>query len=141
MRIVNLVIGFVLLCLPLSSTSLTIVEELTEILQTWELGLTISEEGLAISKAEVTGLKAELSAYENTERMLRDESRGLKADTKKLRLDLISVELQKTSLQTSFDAYKGQIRSEVAALVLRYRIYIAISLAVGAAGLLVAILK
>ncbi len=141
MRIVGLAIGFALLCLPISSTQLTIVDELTEILQTWELGSEISREGLAESRAEVTGLKAELTAYELTEKMLREESRGLKADSTKLTLDLISVTKQKISLQTSFDAYKGQIRSEVAAMVLRYRIYIAISLVVGAAGLLVTIIK
>ena len=141
MRIVDLAIGFALLCLPISSTSLITVEELQEILLTWELGSRISREGLAQSRDEVTGLKAELNAYELTEKMLREESRGLKADSTKLTLDLTSMTVQKTNLETSFDDYKGQIRSEVAALVLRYRIYIAISLAVGAAGLLVAILK
>ncbi|KKK77371.1 hypothetical protein LCGC14_2854330, partial [marine sediment metagenome] len=108
---------------------------------TWELGSRISREGLAQSRDEVTGLKATLTAYELTEKMLREESRGLKADSTKLKLDLTSVTTQRDSLQTSFADYRGQIRSEVAALVLRYRIYIAISLAVGAAGLLVAIIK
>ncbi|KKL23197.1 hypothetical protein LCGC14_2427850, partial [marine sediment metagenome] len=136
-----LAIGFALLCLPISSTSLITVEELQEILLTWELGSRISREGLAQSRDEVTGLKAELTAYELTEKMLREESRGLKADSTKLTLDLTSMTKRKNNLETSFDDYKGQIRSEVAALVLRYRIYIAISLAVGAAGLLVAILK
>ncbi len=141
MRISGLVIGFALLCLPLFSTQSTIVEELQEILLTWELGSKISREGSAESRAEVTGLKATLSAYELTEKMLREESRGLKADSTKLTLDLTSMTKQKNNLETSFADYKGQIRSEVAAMVLRYRIYIAISLAVGAAGLLVAIIK
>ncbi len=141
MRIVGLAIGFALLCLPISSTSLTTVEELTEILLTWELGSKISREGLAESRDEVTGLKAELTAYELTEKSLQEESRGLKADSTKLRLDLISVKAQKTSLQTSFDDYKGRIHSEVAALVLRYRIYIVVSLVAAAASILVAIIK
>ncbi len=114
MRIVGLAIGFALLCLPISSTSLTIVEELQEILQTWELGSTISREGLAESRAEVTGLKAELTAYELTEKGLQEESRGLKADSTKLRLDLISVTGQKDSLQISFDDYKVRVKREVA---------------------------
>jgi len=140
-RIVDLAIGFALLCLPISSTSLITVEELQEILLTWELGSRISREGLAQSRDEVTGLKATLTAYELTEKGLQEESRGLKADSTKLRLDLTSMTVRKNNLETSFADYRGQIRSEVAALVLRYRIYIAISLAVGAAGLLVAILK
>ncbi len=141
MRLKILLIYFALLCLPVSSMSLITVEELQEILLTWELGSRISREGLAQSKAEVTGLKAELSAYELTERMLRAESKGLKADSTKLKLDLISVTKQKINLETSFADYRGQIRSEVAAMVLRYRIYIVVSLAVGIAGLLVAVLK
>ena len=141
MRIVGLAICFALLCLPISSTSLITVEELQEILLTWELGSKISREGSAELRDEVTGLKAELSAYESTERMLREESKGFKADSTKLTLDLTSMTKRKNNLETSFVDYRGQIRSEVAALVLRYRIYIAISLAVGAAGLLVAIIK
>ena len=114
MRIVNLAIGFALLCLPVFSTSSTIVDELTEILQTWELGSKISREGLAESRDEVTGLKAELTAYEITEKGLQEESRGLKADSIKSRLDLISVTGQKDSLQISFDDYKERVKKEVA---------------------------
>ncbi len=141
MRISVLVFFFALLCLPLSSTSLTIVDELTEISLQFGIALTVAEESLTSLMLHLSEAERALAKSLIDQANLKDSLQESGMMQSGLRLQLTLAGERNESLTSSFDAYKGQIRGEVAALVLRYRIYIAISLAVGAAGLLVAILK
>ncbi len=141
MRISVLVIGFGLLCLPLSSTSLTIVDELTTISLELEIALTVAGDSLTSLMLHLSEAERALAKSLIAQANLKDSLQESGMMQSGLRLQLTLAGERNESLTSSFSAYKGQIRSEVAALVLRYRIYIAISLAVGAAGLLVAMIK
>ncbi len=141
MRLIVLVIGFALLCLPLFSTSLTIVEELTEISLEFGIALTVAEESLMSLMIHLTEAEKALAKSLIAQARLQDSLQESGMMQSGLRLQLTLAGEQNENLTISFADYRGQIRSEVAAMVLRYRIYIAISLAVGVAGLLVAILK
>ncbi len=141
MRLSGLVIGFALLCLPVSSTSLTIVDELTTISLEFEIALTVAGESLMSLMIHLTEAEKALAKSLIAQARLKDSLQESGMMQSGLRLQLTLAGERNENLTISFADYKGQIRSEVAALVLRYRIYIAVSLAVGAAGLLVAIIK
>ena len=141
MRLNILLIFFALLCLPISSTSLTIVDELTEISLEFGIALTVAEESLMSLMIHLTEAEKALAKSLIAQQKLKDSLQESGMMQSGLRLQLTLAGEQNESLTSSFTGYKGQIRSEIAAMVLRYRIYIAISLAVGAAGLLVAIIK
>ncbi len=141
MRISVLVIGFALLCLPISSTQLTIVDELTEISLELEIALTVAQESLTSLMLHLSEAERALAKSLIAQANLKDSLQESGMMQSGLRLQLTLAGERNESLTSSFTGYKGQIRSEIAAMVLRYRIYIVFALAGAVVGLTVAVLK
>ena len=109
MRIVNLVIGFALLCLPLSSTSLTIVDELTTISLELEIALTVAGDSLTSLMLHLSEAERALAKSLIAQANLKDSLQVSGMMQSGLRLQLTLAGEQNESLTSSFQSYKAQI--------------------------------